>query len=57
MKQRFYLVFNTATAFHMTRYYDTREEAELNKEFLEQYYGVHVRLKIDEQYVFGSHLD
>ena len=30
MKQRFYLVYNTETAFHMTRYYDTREEAELN---------------------------
>ena len=54
MKQRFYLVFNTETAFHQTRYYDTKEEAELYKEFLEQYYGVRVHLKIDE-YVYSGY--
>ena len=50
MKTRFYLSVNTDTFFFNTRIYDTKEEAELNKEFLEQYYGlgVHVRLKVIE---------
>lgn len=51
MKQRFYLVFNTPEAIHVTRFYDSKEEAELNQEFLEQYYGIKVRLKVDE-YLF-----
>ena len=57
MKQRFYLEYDTPTAFVRTRFYDSKEEAENNKEFLEQYFGIRVCLKIDEQYVFGSHLD
>ena len=57
MKQRFYLEYDTPTAFVRTRFYDSKEEAENNKEFLEQYFGIRVCVKIDEQYVFGSHLD
>ena len=48
MKTRFYLVYNTPEALHITRYYPTMEEANDNKEFLERYFGVRVRLKIDE---------
>ena len=54
MKQRFYLVYNTETAIHVTRFYETMEEAEINKEFLEKYFGVHVRLKVDEMMVVGT---
>ena len=50
MKTRFYLSANTDTFFFESRVYDTREEAELNKEFLERYYGmgIRVRLKVIE---------
>ena len=47
MKTRFYLIYNTKEALHITRYYPTIEEANANKEFLERYLGVHVRLKVD----------
>ena len=53
MKERFYLVYNTADALHITHYYDSKEEAELNKEFLERYFNIPVRLKIDEQGYFN----
>lgn len=56
MKTRFYLVFNDDKAIHVTRFYDTFEEAMNNKEFVERYFGVHVRLKVDEMEMFGTKL-
>ena len=55
MKTRFYLVYNTPEAIHITRFYETMEEAMDNKEFIERYFGVHVRLKVDEQMQVGVH--
>ena len=51
MKTRFYLVYNTEEAIHVTRFYETYEEAMDNAEFIERYFGVRVRLKIDEPMV------
>lgn len=56
MKTRFYLVFNDDRAIHVTRFYDTLEEARDNAEFVERYFGVHVRLKVREENVFGVSL-
>lgn len=56
MKTRFYLVFNDDKAIHVTRFYDTIEEAMDNAEFVERYFGVHVRLKVDEPMVVGTRL-
>jgi len=56
MKQRFYLVYNTTEAIHITRFYDTMEEANDNKEFIERYFGVRVRLKVDEELTVGTKL-
>ena len=53
MKQRFYLIYNTVDAIHVTRYYDSIEEANDNKEFIERYFGARVRLKVSEEYLFG----
>ena len=47
MKTRFYLMFDDNAR---TRFYDTLEEASDNKEFIERYFGIHVRLKVDEQF-------
>ena len=56
MKTRFYLVYNTADAIHVTRFYETIEEAMDNAEFIERYFGTHVRLKVDEPMVVGTKL-
>ena len=56
MKARFYLVYNTADAIHITRFYQTIEEALDNAEFIERYFGVHVRLKVDEELSVGTKL-
>lgn len=56
MKTRFYLVYNDDKAIHVTRFYDTIEEAMDNAEFVERYFGVHVRLKVDELMVVGTRL-
>jgi len=55
MKTRFYLVYNTEDAIHVTRFYDSIDEANNNKEFIERYFGVHVRLKVDEVLQKGIH--
>ena len=56
MKTRFYLVYNTPEAMHITRYYPTIEEALDNAEFIERYFGIHVRLKVDEMLSVGTKL-
>jgi len=56
MKTRFYLVYNTPEALHITRFYDTLEEALDNAEFVERYFGTHVRLKVDEKLSVGTKL-
>ena len=54
MKTRFYLVFNDDKAIHVTRFYDSYEEAMDNAEFIEKYFGIHVRLKISEELTVGT---
>jgi len=49
MKTRFYLVYNDDKAIHVTRFYDDMDEANANKEFLERFFGVRVRLMVDER--------
>lgn len=56
MKTRFYLVFNDDKAIHVTRFYDTLEEAMDNAEFVERYFGVRVCLKVSEPMVVGTRL-
>lgn len=56
MKTRFYLVYNTADAIHITRFYESIEEAMDNKEFIERYFGTHVRLKVSEELTVGTRL-
>ena len=56
MKTRFYLVYNDDKAIHVTRFYDSIDEANANKEFIERYFGVRVRLKVDEEMVVGTRL-
>ena len=48
MKTRFYLVYEDN---QKSRFYDSYEEAMDNAEFIEKYFGIHVRLKVDEQLI------
>ena len=56
MKTRFYLIFNDEKSIHVTRFYNTLEEAMDNAEFIERYFGVHVRLKVNEENIVGVSL-
>lgn len=53
MKTRFYLMFDNDVR---TRFYDSYEEAMDNAEFIEKYFGIHVRLKISEELTVGTRL-
>lgn len=56
MKTRFYLVFNDEKSIHVTRFYNTIEEAMDNAEFIERYFGLRVRLKVSEELTVGTRL-